>query len=58
MSTCDILKHERGILIFEHFMTKFHELPKQPSYIYILWKIDRILLSVLIKVKNNDSFHP
>ena len=33
MSTCDILKHERGILIFEHFMTKFHELPEQPSYL-------------------------
>ena len=33
MSTCDISKNERIILIFENFMTKFHELPEQPSYI-------------------------
>ena len=33
MSTCDISKHERNISIFEHFMTKFHEFPEQPSYI-------------------------
>ena len=32
MSTCDIAKYEKSISIFEHFMTKFHELPKQPSY--------------------------
>ena len=32
MSTCDISKYEWSISIFEHFMTKFHELPEQPSY--------------------------
>ena len=32
MCTCDISKYEWSISIFEHFMTKFHELPKQPSY--------------------------
>ena len=32
MSTCDISKYESSISIFEHFMTKFHELPEQPSY--------------------------
>ena len=34
MSTCDISKHERCtcISLFEGFMTKFHELPEQPSY--------------------------
>ena len=35
MSTCDISKHERSISIFEHFMTKFHELPEQPSYLFL-----------------------
>ena len=34
MSTCDMSKNERIISIFETFMTKFHELPKQPSYQY------------------------
>ena len=32
MSTCDISKYEWSISIFEHFMTKFHKLPEQPSY--------------------------
>ena len=35
MSTCDISKYELSISIFEHFMTKFHELPEQPSYFAI-----------------------
>ena len=36
MSTCDISKYERSISIFEHFMTKFHELPEQPSYLALI----------------------
>ena len=32
MPTCDISKYEWSISIFEYFMTKFHELPEQPSY--------------------------
>ena len=32
MSTCDISKNERIVKIFKHFMTKFHELPEQPTY--------------------------
>ena len=27
------IKNERIITIFENFMTKFHELPEQPSYV-------------------------
>ena len=36
MSTYDISKYEWSISIFEHFMTKFHELPEQSSYINTL----------------------
>ena len=32
MSTCDISNNETIISIFEHFVTKFHELPELPSY--------------------------
>ena len=39
MSTYDISKHERSISIFEHFMTKFHELPEQPSYVLKNWAV-------------------
>ena len=35
MSTCDISKYEWSISIIEHFMTKFHELPEQPSYVQV-----------------------
>ena len=33
MPTCDISNFERIISIFDNFMTKFHELPEQPSYL-------------------------
>ena len=32
MSTCDISNYEWIISVIEHFMTKFDELPEQPSY--------------------------
>ena len=35
-----------------------NENKKKWKYIYISWKINKILLSVLIKVKDNNSFHP
>ena len=33
MSAYDISKNKRIISIFDNFITKFHELPEQPSYI-------------------------
>ena len=33
MSTCNFSKYEWSKSIFEHFMTKFHELPEQPCIV-------------------------
>ena len=54
MSFCDIKKNERIISIFENFMTKFHELPEQPSYISDLVKIQ---YSYFFYFKRGRCFH-
>ena len=58
MSTCNISKYELCISIFEQCMTKFHELPKQPSYdpSSFLWMFSLLLKDLISDFYLSFSF--
>ena len=56
MSTCDISKYGWSISIFEHFMSKFHELPEQPSHVTLA--IENSQYRALITGRDEDISKP